>query len=126
MAAKYSANLTLESMRSVSLLILVVFMIIFSQYVFSKLPMFARASGPTQAAMGLLGGLVVALAAYLPIKYLYGKLLVDESFATNLAVLLGLLTSYMMISGRGGMPDIQTIALLVFLFYNQVDKFMHK
>ena len=111
-------------MRSISLLVFVVFVILFSQYVFHQLAMFRDPREVPAAFMGVVGGLVVAIVSYLPIKYLYGKILINESYAINLSVLLGLVTSYMMVSGTKGMPNIPTIALLVFLFYHQMQNFV--
>ena len=118
------ATMALENMRSMTLLVFVIFVILFSQYMFNKLPLFRDPREIPAAFMGLVGGLVVGVVSYLPIKYLYGKILIDETYAVNLAVLLGLVTAYMMISGIQGMPNIPTIALLVFLFYHQVQNFV--
>jgi NhaP-type Na+/H+ or K+/H+ antiporter len=119
-----NVNTTLENMRSISVLIFVIFMIMLSQYMFNKLPAFTNTRILPTAFIGVIGGVVVAVVSYLPIKYLYGKVLIDESYTVNLTILLGIICAYMMVSGINGMPDIPTIALLVFLFYHQVQKFI--
>ena len=114
----------LDSMRSIAMLVFTIFVLIGSQYMFNKLPLFTNSRHFPRAILAVLGGVVVAIVAYLPIKYLYGDWLRNESYAINLSVLLGVVTCYLMISGIESQPDIPTIALLVFMFYYQVQKFV--
>jgi hypothetical protein len=117
-------NMTLENMRALSLLVFVLFTLLISQFLLEKVAMFRNPKDIPTAYMGIMGGVIVALVAYLPIKFLYGKVLIDETYAVNLSVLLGLVVAYMMVSGLKGVPDIPTLALLVFLFYFQLPNFI--
>lgn len=75
--------------------------------------------------MAVIAGAIISLLIYLPIKVLYGG---NNSQLTNsqlmsISVLVGLVSANFMAFGvEPGMPNIQSMALMVFIFYYQLDQ----
>lgn len=118
-----SSGNQIDNFHSISLLFIVMFVIITTQYLFAKINAFANPEYPT-AIMAVLAGSVVALLAYLPIKYIYpAATSLNNNQVISMAVLLGIVTSYFMIFEiKPGLPSVSSIAFMLFMIYYHLDQ----
>ena len=114
----------IDNAHSLALLFFVLFVVISSQHLFSKIPVFANPDYPT-AIMAVIAGSIVALISFLPMKYMYtGPTGLTNNQVISMTVLLGIITSYFMVFEiRTGLPSISAIALMTFMFYHHIDQF---
>lgn len=109
----------LDGGQKVVLLVVVVSVLAGAQQALSRVPLFSNPDTPSAFA-ALLAGAVVALVGYLPIK---ATTRATTAQAGNLAVLLGVVTAYLMLLEiRPGLPSAGTLAFGVFLFYYQAER----
>lgn len=117
------SNNSLDNLHSLSLLGIVLFAVLSSQHLFSKIPIFANPNSPT-AVMAVLAGCIVALLSYLPIKFLYsGATQMTNNQLISISALIGLICTYFMIFEiEPGLPSISATVLALFLFYYHIDQ----
>ena len=111
----------LTDMNMIALFLLVLFVVFVSQHIFASIPVFHKE--PT-ALMALLAGVITSGIIYVPVKYLFtGSRNMTDADALGISVLIGLVSSYFMVFKiEPGFPDIQSMALAIFLFYYHFDR----
>ncbi len=113
----------IDNAHSLALLVFVMFVVLATPHMFSKIPVFMDPSYPT-AIMAVLAGAIVALLSYLPIKFMYtGPTGLSNNQVVSMSVLLGVITTYFMVFEiRPGLPSVSAIALMTFMFYHHIDQ----
>jgi hypothetical protein len=125
-ASNEKKGAVITDLNTVALLLMVVFVTMSSQYIFASIPGFADKE--PVAFMALLAGAIISMVMYIPVKYLFsGSRNMTDSDAMGVSVLMGLISSYFMIFRiEAAFPDIQSIALTVFLFYYHFDRSLQR
>lgn len=119
-----SGNSKLDSSQAVALFGIMVATVISAQHMFSKIPAFNDSANPP-AVLAVIAGVIISLLVYLPVKVLYGggNSNLSNSQLMSISALVGLVSANFMTFGvQSGMPNIRSMALMVFVFYYQLDQ----